>query len=1025
MNKIFFDQKDNIDHDKYSRQIRTYGIEITKKLSKLKILIIGLRGFGAEIAKNLILSNPSQISIFDEEICKINDLGSNFFLTNEDILNKKRRDEACLKKLSELNPTTKVNIENDYLNNIKIFDVVIITEIMKSEIIYKINKECHENNKCFIYSLSLGLFGFIFCDFGQKHLILDKTGKEKSKFYISNITKEKNAIMKIDFEKTNKRLNQNGYLIFKQVEGMIELNTNEPRFYEMNENNDEEFFIGNTSNFNDYTGGGIVEEFFYPIEMNYKTFEENFFDPVDNMMHYDYSKNKKGRKQLLHILLINIQKFYDKNGELPKLNDENDSEQLFNQILEFRNEIKEKNKFFKNLPELNKDLLKDLIKFSRTQHPSLCSFLGGFVAQEAIKFTGLYSPLNQCFWIDIYDETIINLSKANRTLKNSRYDDLIAIYGQEIIEKLHNSNVFLIGAGAVGCEYLKILSLIGVATGKNSKVTVTDNDCIENSNLNRQFLFRKEHVGKSKSLIACEQIKKINPEFNCEGLQIEVREETENIFDENFFTNQEFVLIAVDNVKARNYINNQCTLHRIKLFECGTEGEQASSQLIIPFVSDEYKGKEENNNNIGMCTIRNLPSLIEHCIEWSRNKFSEYFDVNIKNLKNFIENPHEFFENNQGNDLYEKLLYLKEYLKIFIYKSFDYCLIFAKKMFELNFKKNIEETLKINPPDKKCKDGSKFWKGSNRIPHVLEFNSDSEIYYYYLEYFSFLLADSLGIPINNDLNYKKIFSKLIIISEKEEIFKNNINDNSNEEKQNQIEKLKSKLLNYHSKFLTNTEINTIHEQIFEKDHDENHQIDFLHISSNLRASNFDIECCSRDKVKFIAGKIVPSIPTTTSSIVGYISHQLFTLIQTTEPKYLRQINIDLSTPFFLIHQPRKVFKNKDVIHPKTKILTKAIPPFFTCWDCLEIKGNENQTVNDVINHINEKYQVDICGLYTLNSNNIIKDDSSYKMKFENAYFEAIGKKFENNIHNIYFKVLADLIDCDDHAIMPKFKYIIS
>ena len=650
--KLFLEPKDNIDHDKYSRQIRTYGLEITKKLSKLKILIIGLRGLGAEISKNIILSNPSQISIFDDQICKINDLGTNFFLTNENVLNKKRRDESSLKKLSELNPTTKVNIENDYLNKIKNFDVVIITEIMKSEIIIKINKECHENNKGFIYTLSLGLTGFIFCDFGQKHLILDKTGQEKSKFYISSITKEKNAIMKIDYEKTNKRLNQNGYLIFKQVEGMIELNSNEPRFYEINENNDDEYFVGNTSNFNDYTGGGIVEEFFYQIEMNYKSFEENFFDPVDNMIQYDYSINKKGRKQLLHILFINIQKFYDKYGELPKLNDENDSKQLFNQILEFSNEIKENNKFFQNLPELNKNLLKDLIKFSRTQHPSLCSFLGGFVAQEAIKFTGLYSPLNQWFWIDIYDETIINLSDANRTLKNSRYDDLIAIYGQEIIEKLHNSNIFLIGAGAVGCEYLKILSLMGVATGKNSKVTVTDNDCIENSNLNRQFLFRKEHVGKSKSLIACEQIKKINPEFNCEGLQIEVREETENIFNEKFYINQEFVLIAVDNVKARIYINNQCTLHRIKLIECGTEGEQASSQLIIPFVSEEYKGKEENNNNIGMCTIRNLPSLIEHCIEWSRNKFSEYFDLNIKNLKNFIENPNEFFENNEGNDLY-------------------------------------------------------------------------------------------------------------------------------------------------------------------------------------------------------------------------------------------------------------------------------------------------------------------------------------------------------------------------------------
>ena len=207
-----FETKDTIDHDKWSRQIRTYGIEITKILSKMKILILGLRGYGVEIAKNIILSNPNQVSIFDDTICKINDLGCNYFLTENDVLNKERRDQACFKKLIELNPSTKLVIENDYLSKIKEFDVVIITEIMHSDIIYKINKECHENNKGFIYTLSLGLMGFVFSDFGQKHIILDRTGKEKGKFYISNITKEKKGKMTIDFTHTEKRLNRNGYL---------------------------------------------------------------------------------------------------------------------------------------------------------------------------------------------------------------------------------------------------------------------------------------------------------------------------------------------------------------------------------------------------------------------------------------------------------------------------------------------------------------------------------------------------------------------------------------------------------------------------------------------------------------------------------------------------------------------------------------------------------------------------------------------------------------------------------------------
>ena len=166
--------KDSIDHDKWSRQIRAYGIEITKILSNLKLLIIGLRGFGLEVAKNILLSNPNQVTIFDNEICKINDLGSNYFLTDNDVLNRKRRDEACIKKLSELNPSTKIIIEDDYLSKIKEFDVVLITEIMNSNIIHKINKICHENNKGFIYASSLGLMGFAFSDFGSIELIVGR-----------------------------------------------------------------------------------------------------------------------------------------------------------------------------------------------------------------------------------------------------------------------------------------------------------------------------------------------------------------------------------------------------------------------------------------------------------------------------------------------------------------------------------------------------------------------------------------------------------------------------------------------------------------------------------------------------------------------------------------------------------------------------------------------------------------------------------------------------------------------------------
>lgn len=64
-------------------------------------------------------------------------------------------------------------------------------------------------------------------------------------------------------------------------------------------------------------------------------------------------------------------------------------------------------------------------------------------------------------------------------------------------------NLFLVGAGALGCEFMKAFALMGVGCSSDGKIHCTDNDNIEISNLNRQFLFRKHNVGGSKSETAC------------------------------------------------------------------------------------------------------------------------------------------------------------------------------------------------------------------------------------------------------------------------------------------------------------------------------------------------------------------------------------------------------------------------------------------------------------------------------------------------------------------------------------------
>lgn len=56
-----------------------------KKIMKLNIFIYGMRGLGVEITKSIVLDGPNKVIIYDPNISKINDLTSNFYLSEEDV----------------------------------------------------------------------------------------------------------------------------------------------------------------------------------------------------------------------------------------------------------------------------------------------------------------------------------------------------------------------------------------------------------------------------------------------------------------------------------------------------------------------------------------------------------------------------------------------------------------------------------------------------------------------------------------------------------------------------------------------------------------------------------------------------------------------------------------------------------------------------------------------------------------------------------------------------------------------------
>ncbi len=101
--------------------------------------------------------------------------------------------------------------------------------------------------------------------------------------------------------------------------------------------------------------------------------------------------------------------------------------------------------------------------------------------------------------------------------------------------------MLIVGVGGIGCEVLKV-----VAKTPLGSIHILDMDTIELSNLNRQFLFKQEHKGHSKALVARQSILALFPGLDIHAHHCNIRD-----LPLNFFRQFNFIVLALDNVDAR------------------------------------------------------------------------------------------------------------------------------------------------------------------------------------------------------------------------------------------------------------------------------------------------------------------------------------------------------------------------------------------------------------------------------------------------------------------------------------------
>ena len=969
--------KQEFDANLYSRQVGTFGVETMNKFVKMRVLLIGLSGVGIEVAKNLILAGPKSLTIFDPTKLTLRDLEFNFYANEKHIAAGLTRVQATLPLLAELNNYVTVETTphqdkiEDLLTYEKLvsFDVVVVTDWYNINLIKRLGDACNALNKGFIFAAAAGLAGVVFVDFGNNHSITDKDGEEYAVSLVSYITGE--GIITTQ-EGQRHGLLEGDLVKFTEVVGMEKLNNH--HFKVQKVITPYSFSIGDLKHLQvgSYLRNGIINQVKETKHIVFNPLSKSLDDLSEQLIDCDFDWEQEQRVPYLKLLIHAYWAFVSEWG----FSDFYDVEALnrFETFLSNKIYAAKKENEWKLIS--NTQLHKFFFCLASGQFAPVHSFFGAIAAQEIVKFTGKYTPIHQWFihewyWSSFKKTAFENflVNKQDVFLQsNSRYISHIALFGKQLHNKLLTANVLMVGAGALGCEYLKLFSLMGLCCG-SGQLILTDDDTIEISNLNRQFLFRHSHIGKSKSCTAGEEARKMNSGLNVIAKRNRASSDTENVFTDALWDDLNFVVNAVDNIKARQYVDSKCVLHFKPLFEAGTLGTKCNSQLVLPGLTEAYNDSQDpQEKQVPMCTMRSFPFLIDHCIEWARAKFFDLFVQVSKFLHEFFTDPDQgiikFKKDVKHNiaTIKELCENLEQYLPLLNSPTPEMYAKFGLDFYQFAFHDQIQQLLTSFPEDAKDKDGNLFWTSPKRPPIVQPFDLNNPDHLSFvasiiniLQQFIIPREKFVFSPSELQEIIKSLPVKHVEIDNSEEAKARLINEAANQDSDSTKD---AELLNNICQNLfelTKKSTGIKFEEIeFEKDCDENGHIDFISFTANSRASNYKIQTLPRHRIKIIAGKIIPAIATTTAMVSAAIGIEIYKYFLQIPFESSRNFFSNLAIPIFMFSEPSPPVVHNDKVYDQILLgPVKAIPAKHNTWSRFEIEGPK--TLNQIKDQIYKQH----------------------------------------------------------------------
>ncbi|KAI0594259.1 SUMO-activating enzyme subunit uba-2 [Biscogniauxia sp. FL1348] len=391
-----------------------------------------------------------------------------------------------------------------------------------------------------------------------------------------------------------------------------------------------------------------------------------------------------------------------------------------------------------------------------------------------------------------------------------------------ILTLVSQARVLMVGAGGIGCELLKNLVLTGFG-----EIHIVDLDTIDLSNLNRQFLFRYEHIKKSKALIAKEAAQKFNPKVKIVAHHANIKDIQ---FSVGWFRDFKVVFNALDNLEARRHVNKMCLAADVPLIESGTTGFNGQVQVIKKGVTACYDcTAKETPKSFPVCTIRSTPSQPIHCIVWGKSyllneMFGTSEDQTIFDHSEDANNTAEIEELRKES---EALRQIRESV------GTDK---FPQMLFDKVFYTDISRLLSME----------EMWK-SRKPPEPLKYET-------VMAQASEAIASKDAI-IKDGQSVWSLEQNLVVFNDS-------------------LDRLSKRMLELRQKYGDKSAQATI---TFDKDDEDT--LDFVAASANIRSYIFGIDRKSRFDIKQMAGNIIPAIATTNAIVAGLCVLESFKVLR--------------------------------------------------------------------------------------------------------------------------------------------------